>query len=109
MSLLAAWLLRTKKRPGTSAPAGRRRTFFEPLEPRLAPANLGLGIYLLADKGGVPDTSAQLTQVTTGQPFWIEVIAEDKRSKPAPGVISLPLNLSWDSSTLTLLSTLTPN
>ncbi len=81
-------------------PKRHHRTLrLEPLENRRLLATLGMDIEFLLDTNGddVPDTSTN-GPVGIGQPFWVEVRVQDQRSPavvPAPGVIALPLNISW--------------
>jgi hypothetical protein len=92
------------RRPPAREPGRRRpRLLFEQLERREVPAavplaTLGLGIELFADNSGVPSTTPMTSAtVTAGETFWIGVVVQDQRSTGTPqGIISLPLNLSWD-------------
>ena len=85
----------------------------ELLEVRLTPAIMGLDFQLLSDNNGVPDAViTRLDDLThnlnVNQTFWVRVLAWDERGATVtdPGVISLPLNLTWDSSVVTLLTTM---
>lgn len=80
----------------------RRRSTFEALEPRLALATLGLGLRVLDDNAGAPG-APRTAPLEVGDIFWVEVLAEDQRANAA-GIVSLPLNLSWDSDNLELLN-----
>jgi hypothetical protein len=74
------------------------------------PATLGLGIRLLADNG-TPTPGAEISSLTVGETFWVEVFVEDQRTNSpptTPGVISLPLNISWNPSVLELTSAGSP-
>lgn len=79
-----------------------RRPAFEQLESRQLLANLGIGIRLVQDDAVAVDstrTGNPLTSnVAVGGRFWVEVQVEDRRAAPATpqGIISLPLNFSWD-------------
>jgi hypothetical protein len=86
-----------------AAAAASRRIDFESLEPRYAPATLGLGIRVLDDNAGTPG-SPRTTPITVGETFWVQVLAEDQRAANPQGIISLPLDLSWDASNLQLLN-----
>jgi hypothetical protein len=80
-----------------------RRTIFESLEPRYAPATLGLGIRVLDDNAGVPG-APRTTPLTVGEIFWVQVLAEDQRAANPQGIIALPLDLSWDAGNLHCLT-----
>jgi hypothetical protein len=80
-----------------------RRTLFEALEPRYAPATLGMGIRVLDDNAGVPG-APRTTPIQVGETFWVQVLAEDQRAANPAGIIGLPLNLSWDADNLQLLN-----
>jgi hypothetical protein len=68
-------------------------------------AVLGLGIRLLADDGSAMP-GAEISSVTEDSKFWVEVLVEDQRSNPATqqGVISLPVNFSWNPNRIELVS-----
>jgi hypothetical protein len=83
--------------------AAPRRTGFEALEPRYAPATLGLGIRVLDDNAGTPG-NPRTTPLQVGEIFWVQVLAEDQRAANPQGIISLPLDLSWDANNLQLLN-----
>lgn len=89
--------------PGARRNPPRRRTVFETLEPRYAPATLGLGIRVLEDNAGVPGAE-RTTPIQVGETFWVQVLAEDQRAANPQGIISLPLDLSWDADNLQLLN-----
>ncbi|MFV1979876.1 MAG: prealbumin-like fold domain-containing protein, partial [Rhodothermia bacterium] len=66
-------------------------------------AVLGLGIELRQDDGGAPGALFDDRPVSVGETFWIDVVVQDQRSVGDPeGVISLPLDLVWDPSVITL-------
>lgn len=73
----------------------------EPLETRHLLATLALDVRFLEDTNGDHVPAKEATgPLTVGQTFWVEVRVQDQRTPPvtpAPGVISLPLNVSWDS------------
>ena len=107
MRLFAAWQASKGRTPlKTASSPTARRVLFEPLEPRLALATLGLGIRVREDDNGVPGAE-RTTPLIVGSSYWVEVIAEDQRAgqQGSPqGVISLPLDLSWDSDNLSSLN-----
>ena len=102
-------------------PARHRTLRLESLEPRLALAILGLDFRLLSDNNGAP--GAPLTDVRdeshqglqANDFFWVEILAWDQRAAQQfpdpqnaldnnPGVISLPLNLSWSNAFIQYVS-----
>ena len=117
----------SKSRPHDRAKATRRRDSglhrqlrFEPLEDRCLLAALGLTIQLYQDtiSGGnhVPGAliNPQTNPIQVGQSFFVEVVAEDANdpndasdlSRTPVGVISLPLNLSWNANVIQYADTL---
>ena len=73
----------------------------ERLEQRQLLATLAMEIGFMLDTNGddVPETPTS-GPVAPGQRFWVEVRVEDQRpsaAPPTPGVIALPLDISWDS------------
>lgn len=104
-------------RLGAARPMRRRpvretayvRPRFEQLESRSLLAILGMGIQLrFNDDGGTPaDVSDDQpggvipdgTAVQPGDLFWVDLLVEDQRDNPQ-GVISLPINVSWDPAKL---------
>lgn len=86
------------------------RPSFEPLESRCLLAVLGLDIQLLRDNNGSPGPSfSDVADVIHGSNkplavndfFWVQVLAWDDEPRgnagfPAPGIISLPLNMAWN-------------
>jgi hypothetical protein len=106
-------------RPAPAKRAARAgfRPRLEALEARALLAILGLDIQLLADNGGQPgapfSNASDLVHgsampLEVGDFFWVQVVAWDQRAaatlptgqNPSPGVISLPLNLAWDTSVI---------
>ena len=75
----------------------RRILRFEPLEKRQLLAHLGLQLLALED----PDDEISTVDVLTpGDVFWLNVQVQDIRGdadvgESSPGVISLPVNLTW--------------
>lgn len=115
-------------RSARSATAKRRagarpfRPRFEALEERAMLAILGLDIQLLQDNAGQP--GAPFSNVTdlvhgsalpleVGDFFWVQILAWDQRAadtlpteqNPSPGVISLPLNVAWETSVIEYVGT----
>jgi hypothetical protein len=105
MQRLFSHLLGGERRGATAPRLRRRQVMLEALEPRYAPATLGLGIRVLDDVGGTPG-GPRTTPLQVNDTFWIQVLAEDQRPVPQTpqGIIALPLNLSWDSQNIELLN-----
>ena len=110
----------SKSKPRDRDKANRRRESkfhrqmrFEPLEDRCLLAVLGLSIQLYQDTtngsgGHVPGAliNTQTSPIQVGQTFFVEVVAEDYNDTGG-GVISLPLNLSWNASVIQYADDLT--
>src|SRR5688572_4354682 len=79
MSWFVPRFARRDRSPLKRRAPGSRRAAFEALEPRYAPATLGLGIRVLDDNGGVPG-APRTTPLTVGEIFWVQVMAEDQRA-----------------------------
>jgi hypothetical protein len=70
-------------------------------------AVLGMGVRLMADGGSAP-AAEELATIQVGQVFWVEVLVDDQRAGAPAGIISLPVDLSWDPAKLEFLGTQTP-
>ena len=90
--------------PRTTSLRSGRPLRFEPLEPRLALATLGLGIRVLENNANNTPGVERTAPLEVGKIYWVEVLAQDIRAGAPPGIIGLPLNLSWDSDNLELLN-----
>ena len=73
-------------------------------------ANLAFGVAVFEDgpddsaPGARFDPSSDLIEV--GETFWIGILVQDQRDgqTETPGVVSLPINVDWDSDVLSLAS-----
>lgn len=108
MGILGGWYRRLGK---TNAPRRQlvqpRRLNIEYLESRQLLAVLGLGFQLFrdTDNNNEPDTPVdQINEpLMVNETFWVDVLVEDQTPRQSDmGVVSLPLNLSWDPSVLEL-------
>ncbi|MEM9365757.1 MAG: SdrD B-like domain-containing protein [Planctomycetota bacterium] len=87
-----------------------RRLRFESLEHRRVLANLAFGVAVFEDgpddstPGVRFDPATDLIEV--GDTFWVGILVQDQRAgqNQTPGVVSLPINVDWDSDVLSLTS-----
>ena len=115
MGILSRWYRRRGESNLSTRPTvEHRRLNIEYLESRQLLAVLGVGFQLFRDTNADNQPDSPVDQVNdqlmVGETFWVDILVEDQTQRATDmGVISWPLNISWDPTVLQLDTNINPN